>query len=218
MKYVKLIECLSTWQGEGPDTGKQMVLLRFRRCNKRCTYCDTVDKIDNLEEMKFSLEFIQSMVDQKNAGLMITGGEPLFSHNFGNTILLVNEIKTNCINVETNGYGLLNFLNEVKDFDCVKCMYSPKIFTFKDLKEELNKSECVCDDKKLYIKLVYQDNSYIRTYMKKISELNMNQRVYIMPEGKTRNELLENSKKAYTLADKYNFNITSRMHIIYDFV
>jgi len=41
---VKLIEVFTSFQGEGPDTGRSMLILRFKRCNrtsegKSCPFC-----------------------------------------------------------------------------------------------------------------------------------------------------------------------------------
>ena len=34
MSKIKLIENFLSWQGEGPDSGRQMVILRFKRCSR----------------------------------------------------------------------------------------------------------------------------------------------------------------------------------------
>jgi len=40
---IKLIEVADSWQGEGPDSGRQMLIARFKRCNLRCSYCLSPD-------------------------------------------------------------------------------------------------------------------------------------------------------------------------------
>ena len=39
-----------------------------------------------------------------------------------------------------------------------------------------------------------------------------------MPEGKTREELINNSPKVFDVAEKYKTNFSSRDHIIYGFI
>ena len=46
MSKIKLIENFLSFQGEGPDSGRIMMILRFKRCNRveagtPCYYCDT---------------------------------------------------------------------------------------------------------------------------------------------------------------------------------
>jgi len=42
---VKLIENFVSWQGEGPDSGKTMIILRFKTCDRNCSWCDTTVKM-----------------------------------------------------------------------------------------------------------------------------------------------------------------------------
>ena len=45
-----------------------------------------------------------------------------------------------------------------------------------------------------------------------------NNRIFLMPEGKTREELINNSPKVFDVAEKYKTNFSSRDHIIYGFI
>jgi hypothetical protein len=44
------------------------------------------------------------------------------------------------------------------------------------------------------------------------------QKVWVMPEGTTAANLIMNSSKVFDICEKYNFNFSSRNHIIYGFV
>ncbi len=48
---VRAIEVFITYQGEGPDSGQRMLLVRYKRCNRNCPWCDTEVK------MRISHEF-----------------------------------------------------------------------------------------------------------------------------------------------------------------
>jgi len=60
---VKVIEAINTFQGEGIDSGKRCLLLRFKYCSRKipCYFCDTQVKLRILEEMDISLDHIQVM-------------------------------------------------------------------------------------------------------------------------------------------------------------
>ena len=44
-KRINLIENFVSWQGEGPDSGQAMIILRFKNCNLNCPWCDTKVKM-----------------------------------------------------------------------------------------------------------------------------------------------------------------------------
>jgi len=55
MKTVRLIECINwTWFGENQFKGKKCILLRFKRCERNCIFCDTKIKMKVMEEAEYS--------------------------------------------------------------------------------------------------------------------------------------------------------------------
>jgi 7-carboxy-7-deazaguanine synthase len=218
---VQLIECINTWQGEGPDTGKRMLITRFKTCNRKCRWCDTYVKMRAFEEADYTLEKLQNVINTQKLGLMITGGEPTFHHNYEQTKLMLNELDYPIANVETNGYGLLQLINNIDPNKNVKYIYSPKIFSWDDFEQEkLNTSNFV-EQENVYFKIVYEPNEVMESYLTYISTLDKvisNQRVYLMPEGITRADLLRNAPKVFDAAEKYKCCFSSRTHIMYEFI
>ena len=51
---VRLIENFCSFQGEGPDVGRTMVILRFKTCNLNCPWCDTKVKMRASNEATYS--------------------------------------------------------------------------------------------------------------------------------------------------------------------
>ncbi len=224
METFEFIECINTWQGEGPDAGKRMLLVRFKECNMNCYYCDTKIKMKASYPANYTLTQIQSIIDKNKSGLMITGGEPTFGKQLDQTIELLNSIKYSFANVETNGYGLNILMTSVLSNRKIKYIYSPKIFNEKQLSMALNTFN-ICMKKDLYIKLVITENdieegSLIRKFIELIldSNPNINPNFYLMPEGTTREKLIKNSGVVFDLCDKYKLNFSSRLHLIYNFI
>lgn len=221
---IKLIECLKTWQGEGPDTGKQVLLLRFKRCNMKCSFCDTRVRMNNSIEGNYSLEDIKKVIEEfsglcGNRGLLITGGEPTI-YNLDILNILQN-IDYGFVNIETNGYKLKELIDLTKGdkYKKVKFIYSPKKY---------NKSEQIpyldvkgFDDERVYYKILVEDklkDSVDSTlWDMTIHGFDMN-KVYLMPVGTTSEELKKNSPLLFDLAEKYKCNISSRLHLIYNFI
>ena len=60
-------------QGEGYNTGRAAVFIRFAGCNLRCSFCDT--EFDTYREMTDE-EIITAIKDYPARFVVLTGGEP----------------------------------------------------------------------------------------------------------------------------------------------
>lgn len=222
-KNIHIVENVITWQGE-IFIGVRMLLLRFQKCNRieagiGCPWCDTAVKLRISQPSILSLKQIQNIISEQNCGLLITGGEPSFSVNFDETLLLLNEISNYPVaNVESNGCQLVELISRVDISKPVRFVYSPKIFTELELEEEIKRTEELKKYQQVFIKVVYENRQLIITYLEFLSKLDINQRVYLMPEGDTREKLIERAGEVFDACEKYKFNFSTRSHIIYGFV
>jgi len=219
---VRLIENFVTWQGEGPDSGRSMILLRFKTCNLKCPWCDTSVRMRVSSESNHSLSDIQQSINENRAGLLITGGEPTVERHFGDTVKLLNELDYPVANVETNGYNLEKLLKSVRQTKNVKFIYSPKIFSSEDWDEVERVTKNVVTWKNVYFKLVWTgdtwNNVYCEWLLSEIKGRHAQNNVWLMPEGSTREDLLRNSPKVFDACEKFKFHFSSRDHIIYGFI
>lgn len=90
--------------GEGTRAGELAVFIRFRKCNLRCSYCDTkwANSCDAPAEM-MSAEEISAYIDDSGVtNVTLTGGEPLLRSGLYELIeILMKNGKS--IEIETNG-------------------------------------------------------------------------------------------------------------------
>ena len=73
MPEYSLVEIFRSLQGEGRNTGRQVVFVRFAGCNLACPWCDT-DKTP-----RFTLPLVELVAEIKSYGVksvILTGGEP----------------------------------------------------------------------------------------------------------------------------------------------
>jgi len=216
---VKLVEAFNSFQGEGPDVGKKMMFLRMKLCQRDCIWCDTKLKLRISQEFEISISDIQKSIDEWETNLCITGGEPSFSINLDQTINLINNLKCNLFNIETNGFNLIGLIEKVDKNKNVNYSLSPKLFTEKDYIFYTDLVQKIKNNNNVYIKLVYEDRDLINNFLDYLTETNFDSnRIFLMPEGKTKEEILEHAPLVFDMAEKYKTNFSSREHIIYGFV
>jgi 7-carboxy-7-deazaguanine synthase len=222
-KNIRLVELANTWQGEGPDTGRQMLIARFKHCNLHCSYCDTWIKMKTTVEGSYSISDINSALE-KTGGLMVTGGEPTLEtdsiHNLTSTLDMITYCNYQTANVETNGCGIEILLNNmvIKKNTIVNVMYSPKIFSDKDYKEGIEKVKNVISHPSVYLKIVADKTQLTEQFIREVCTLtNDKSKIYLMPMGVTSEEIASNWIYTIDLADECNINISTRMHIVHSF-
>ncbi len=218
---VKLIEVFNTWQGEGKDCGRSMLILRFKTCNLNCPWCDTKVKMRITPEAEYSIPQLQKILDENKSGILITGGEPTANRHFEDCLMLLVTLNFPVANIETNGYQLEELARLAPKSKNIKFIYSPKIFSPDDRLSAVTLTQKLfLKHNNIYIKVVYEDdNEYLLSYLRWLSKLGeYHQNVYLMPEGVTRADLIKNSAKVFDAAEKYKFNFSSRDHIIYGFI
>lgn len=220
---INVIEKFVSYQGEGADTGMRMLILRFKDCSRLrpCPFCDTIGKMKSVEPFFVSFEEIQNIVDTEKCGIMITGGEPTKCGNYNQTLDLINAIDCNIFNVESNGYDLVSLVKEPSiQNKNITFSYSPKFFSDSELADEIENSKMLAplSDRIIFKVVACRNNYFLNDYLTAIEKLNIHDRVMIMPEGKTKEELFENCEDAIFQADRFKFGFSSRNHILFNFV
>jgi organic radical activating enzyme len=218
METVNLIECINTWQGEGVDTGQRMLLCRFKYCDRHCSWCDTLVKMRAEQELEMPLSKLQEILDKEKTGLMITGGEPTFSNQLTQTIAMLNNLTYPVANVETNGLGLLELIKEVDPNKNVHYSYSPKVFNDEDYEEALDLAMQLASNSNVYMKVVYANEQIIYDFLKAVVKVFPSNRIYLMPNGKNKETMFSNAQDVFDKAEEFKTNVSSRMHLVYDFV
>lgn len=115
---MKVVEKFISINGEGVRAGELAVFVRFKGCNLRCSYCDTMwaNEKDCLFQEETPREICEYIVSTGVKNVTLTGGEPLLQKEMPELIgMLMAEdgIRTE---IETNGaVDLEAFCQERKD-------------------------------------------------------------------------------------------------------
>ena len=113
----ELVEIFESLQGEGRNTGRPCVFVRFAGCNLACPWCDTSVKA------RFSLDLAALVAEVKSfraKSVILTGGEPTIQDGMPELVAALRR-EGFWIGVETNGTNDAEWLAFV---DYVSC--SPK--------------------------------------------------------------------------------------------
>ena len=102
---MKVVEKFVSINGEGPRAGELAVFLRFKGCNLRCSYCDTMwaNEPDCPYVEETPQELYNYVKSTKVKNVTLTGGEPLLQQDMDQLLKLLTEDEELRVEVETNG-------------------------------------------------------------------------------------------------------------------
>ena len=221
------------WQGEGRQTGQLAAFLRLGGCNLACSWCDTPHAVffderkaqlhreekaydPQVELVRLSVGEVLQKLDEflPDGGLLVvSGGEPMLQRD--RLHLLVTEALAGGLDVafETAGTIHPGALEDRR----IHWTVSPKLSGSGNPLDRRFKTEAL----KRYVELG-ADFKFVVTNQQDMVEARdvvtalaiPRRRVWIMPEGITREDVLENAKVAgnFALANGYNF--TLRQHVL----
>ena len=217
-----------TIQGEGKSQGKDVVFLRLSLCNLHCVWCDTPytwnwegtpfkhpDKFKRQDEVKdMEIDTVVSQLTEIGDGtkaLVISGGEPLLQQV--DIVQVIAKLKGWWIEIETNATIPLlpDLIPLVNQFNC-----SPKLVNNGEDSEKYRirpkAIQSLVDTGKANFKFVVSHKDDVFEISHLVNEYEMKE-VYIMPQGRTVQELNRNSMAASQIASRLKGNFTYRLHI-----
>lgn len=228
-------EIFDTIQGEGRNLGRPVVFARLSDCNLTCSWCDTPQTWAFTEKraaLHDTGEVYDKAVEQtyieigdavRNIDgypikrLVITGGEPLMQQ--AGIAELVKGLRQDqedyWVEIETNGtipptkelQGLVNQFN-----------ISPKLANSGNSEKKRRKSKALETFSQMPnadFKFVVFGENDLPEILELVEEYNIpHDRVFLMPEGRTEEEVKQHQIELVELAKKENFNVTTRLHVL----
>ena len=104
---MQVVEKFVSINGEGVRAGELAVFIRFRGCNLRCSYCDTMWANEaQADYVELSPEEILAYIQESGVrNVTLTGGEPLLQNReeLNRLLELISHTGTLRVEIETNG-------------------------------------------------------------------------------------------------------------------
>lgn len=219
---MRIAEIYQSIQGEGEFTGTPSIFLRTTGCNLRCWFCDTPFTSWEPEGTALSIDQILEQISELDAHhVVVTGGEPLLLPDIG-TLTAELQARGHFVTLETAG---TIFREAVADLMSI----SPKLanstpsaersLVWSQRHEQLRHRPEVI--RRLISRSWYQfkfvidqpdDVAQVGNWLTEFPEIDRN-RVWLMPQATTRDELLTKTDWIQKASDEAGFRFTSRLHI-----
>lgn len=224
------------YQGEGKTAGKRVMFLRLAGCNLACDFCDSPqtwnwkgtkfthpDKYDPKDEVhKMNESEIYEKLYKDSQGvraLVVSGGEPLLQQERLLSLLLsLKYYEKWWVEVETNGTIVPtdDIIKVVDQFNC-----SPKTANSGPDNPLLDRSNIPALQKLASLgeqstfKFVVQEEKDLEEIELIIAHSGIgSQYVYLMPEGRTKEEQIERQEKVKEICNLRGYHFSPRLHIL----
>jgi len=214
-------EIFYSLQGEGFLAGLPSVFVRLAGCPLRCRWCDTKYAWDEAAGAHYSVaKIIQTVQQAESKFVVITGGEPMINSDLPELVQALKAAGKH-ITIETAGIAF------IPDMSCDLMSVSPKLSNSTPTDPEL---ATVHEDSRLDIAVLrklldeysYQlkfvvdcedDLAQIEQTLKEIGNAD-SEKVMLMPQAATRDELLAKSPMVADLCKRSGFAFSPRLQVL----
>lgn len=229
-------EIFDTIQGEGRNLGRPVVFARLSDCNLTCSWCDTPQtwafnearaslhdegQVYDKEQEQVYIEVgdaVRNIDGYSTKRLVITGGEPMMQQPaIGELVrgLRQENGEDYWVEIETNGTiaPTPELLELVDQFNV-----SAKLENSGNIESKRHKSKALqafAETEKADFKFVVFDDNDLPEILDIVDKYDIpHDRVYLMPEGRSEEEVKRHQEELVDLAKKENFNVTTRLHVL----
>jgi 7-carboxy-7-deazaguanine synthase len=218
MSKIKVSEVFASVQGEGVNMGKPAIFLRLSGCNLRCRWCDSIKKWRggkwiSIEEVFFKIAKL--IKTSKIYHLVITGGEPLLQQNKIYKLLCkLKKVYAFTTELETNGTikPFKKLVNLIDYFSVSpKLAFSGNKFT-RRIKTNLLGAYAKMPN--AFFKFVVDKKNHLIEVETIVNKCKIpKNRIFLMPQAKTKAQLLKKTKLVKALARQFSCRFSGRLHI-----
>ena len=214
---IEIVEHFFSIQGEPCSIGRPAYFIRFPGCNLKCTFCDTLyaSRVNKGKTMLIKT-LINKILASNTKLIIITGGEPLLKWK---EICELDKLlpKEYVFEIETNGTvsSQLNSFNN-SFYRTIRYNVSPKLSSSGNTIEQRYKKGVLKEflNEDAIFKFVVKTNQDFNEVNKIVNSLGIpTSKVWIMPEGKTDNQIKKHALQFVNKIKAKGYNLTPRLHI-----
>lgn len=231
-RYLTVSEMFGpTLQGEGISQGMPAFFIRLGLCNLDCRWCDTPFTWDwtgkngyayskQIELKRMSVDDVYHRCKTSDAPnlIVVSGGEPMLQQRSLHTLATKLIADGHRIEIETNGTVMpTDAWEHLASTHDVHFNVSPKLWNSGVASQDAIKIDVL---RRLYemgatFKFVVQAPACIMQVNEVTKEVGvLPQDVYLMPEGRTAQEVLDRLPRVFDDCVHYGYNLTPRMHVL----
>jgi len=218
---MRVVEIFHSIQGEGFLAGVPSVFIRLAGCALRCPWCDTAYAWSETSGTTYTIAQLLYEVSRYPARhVVITGGEPLVDmdmHPRQGLHDLVHGLRKRGkhITIETAGLAYVGVL------ECDLMSISPKLQVYRasdgpTMSENVHTLRRLVDAYDYQLKFVMENPSDIDTVRHMLRELGHinTEKVMLMPQARTRQELMTKLAWVTALCMEHGFSLGQRLHLL----
>ncbi len=218
---MRINEIFYSLHGEGFLAGAPSVFIRLAGCPLRCRWCDTKYAWDEMAGAHYSIEKVVQTIQQWPSKLVvITGGEPMINSDL---TLLAQTLKASGkhITIETAGIAF------IPDLPCDLMSISPKVSNstptdpelaaiHEDSRLDLAVLRELIDNYNYQLKFVVDSKADLPEILQTIEKIGNvdSEKVMLMPQAKTRDELLAKSPMVAEMCKQASLAFSQRSQIL----
>jgi 7-carboxy-7-deazaguanine synthase len=212
-----------TVQGEGPTMGHRAAFVRLGRCNLDCTWCDTPYTWDwerydpKVELHERSIADVVAEVDAMGVDrVVVTGGEPLLQQRRLLPFLVAASERGWTVEVETNGTlaPTEETVRLVGSFNVSPKLANSGVTPDRAIvPKALRALAALGAEGRAAFKFVVSDPDDLDE-VQAIVDAHGLAPVWIMPEGRTAEAVLEGGRRLADLAVARGWHLTTRLHVV----
>ena len=216
-------EIFASFQGEGPRTGRPCTFIRLGGCNLSCSWCDSAYTWDatrynlRVELTQRSAEDIFNDLDRDCQEVILTGGEPLMHQGNPEWAVLLRLMSSRniYIAVETNGTIAPN---EVTQTHVQHYSISPKLENAGKHKRNQDPKLAAWPDRIVHNRACLKFVVTGKADVQEAADMAIAYgwpiwSVWVMPEGRTTDQLLKNFREISESAMALGINVSTRLHV-----
>jgi 7-carboxy-7-deazaguanine synthase len=214
-----------TLQGEGVSQGRPAIFVRLALCNLDCKWCDTPYTWDwtgkngyayskPLETRRMTTDDLLERISTHAPLVVITGGEPMLQQRALRVVVRALLDRGQDVEIETNGT-----IEPHDDWEALPVRFnvSPKLWHSGVEWDTAIKPYVLRKYKTLgaVLKFVVTGPHCIEQIKLIVEQTGFRKRhIWLMPEGRTSTEVLDNLQWIFDQAVKHGWNLSTRLHVL----